>query len=47
MVVVGRDEIANGDDTGRLALQQVNHFPAELDQLGVAHRTFRTQEPRV
>lgn len=47
MVVVGWDEITNGDDTGRLALEQVNHFPAELDQLGVAHRTFGTQKPRV
>lgn len=47
VVVVGRDELAHGHDAGRLALQQVDDLPAELDELRVPHRTLAALDPRL
>lgn len=47
VVVVRRNELAHGHDARRLALQQVNYLPAELDQLRVTNRTLAALKPRL
>lgn len=47
VMVVGGDELVNGQDTGRPALQQVDDLPAELDELGVTHRALTALHPRL
>ena len=47
VVVVGGDELVDGQQAGGLALQQVDHLPAELDQLRVPHRAFGPLDPRL
>ena len=47
VVVVGGDELVDGQQAGGLALQQVDHLPAELDQLGVPHRALGPLDPRL
>lgn len=47
VVVVGRDEPAERHQACGLALQQVHQLTAELDQLGVPHRTLTARHPWV
>ena len=47
VVVVGGDELADWQQAGGLALQQVDDLPAELDELGVSHGTLGPLDPRL
>lgn len=45
VMVIRRDELADGHDAGRLALQQVDDFSAKLDKLGISNWALAALNP--